>query len=111
MRRKVWETVGKFDEGFKGAFYEDNDMHLRMHRAGISACCIDVPFYHVGSATIKLLEPDEQRLLHSQSELNSKYFEQKWGIKSGSEAYYEAFKNPQDQNALEHGTACITIPN
>jgi O-antigen biosynthesis protein len=97
MQRHVWEKVGKFDEGFKGAFYEDNDMHVRLHRAGVHACNIGIPFYHVGSATLNLMPLDEQHLLQDQAGRNREYFNKKWGFdSSGPEYDAEFLRNPSD---------------
>lgn len=92
MRRHVWEKVGRFDENFKGAFCEDWDYHIRLQKAGISACCIDIPFYHVGSATINTMSPDDMHLMQDQAGLNRKYFKSKWGFEGASDEYYAQFK-------------------
>src|SRR6266566_252385 len=80
IRRSVWETVGPFDENFKIAFSEDLDMHVRLHKAGIKAYCIDLPFLHHGSMTIKNAEPAEVRKIQIQAEKNRAYFKKKWGM-------------------------------
>jgi hypothetical protein len=108
MRRHVWEKVGKFDEKFKVAFHEDNDMHLRLHKAGINAYCIDVPFYHYGSATIKLSDAREQDRISTAAGENSRYFRDKWGFDSGTKEYYDAFKSPEDLSGAENDIAYTT---
>jgi GT2 family glycosyltransferase len=40
FRRNVWETVGRFDEGFYPAYYEDADYCLRARRYGIEVLCV-----------------------------------------------------------------------
>ncbi|KKL48292.1 hypothetical protein LCGC14_2326940, partial [marine sediment metagenome] len=55
IRRWVWEKVGCFDERYLIAYCEDADYHLRMHRAGVKAHCIDIPFLHHAAATINSL--------------------------------------------------------
>jgi GT2 family glycosyltransferase len=90
IRREAWEKVGPFDENFKIAFCEDGDYDLRLYKAGIRATCIDLPFLHHGSMTIKNAEPKEMKRIQVQADLNRKYFEKKWGFPMASEAYYRA---------------------
>jgi len=92
IRREAWEKVGMFDENFEGAYCEDSDYHCRLHMAGITAYCIDYPFYHVGSGTIKNVGDREAREIHERAERNREYFKEKWGFKVGSKEYYEFFK-------------------
>jgi hypothetical protein len=93
MRRSVWNKVGKFDENFKGAFAEDWDFHVRLHKAGITAMSIGVPFYHVGSATIKSMDATSCDALCKQADLNRQYFYNKWGMHGGSKEYEDFFKS------------------
>jgi GT2 family glycosyltransferase len=45
LRKSTWETVGRFDEGFYPAYYEDADYCYRARRLGIETAC--VPGAHV----------------------------------------------------------------
>jgi GT2 family glycosyltransferase len=92
LRRWVWDKVGGFDENYKGAFCEDWDYHVRLQKAGIKAVCIDVPFYHVGSATINNMSPEDREKLCKQADLNREYFKNKWGVAGGSPEYYALFE-------------------
>lgn len=92
LTRKVWETVGKFDEQFRGAFCEDWDYHVRLHMAGIDAHCIDIPFYHIGSATINIVGDSERDRLQKWADQNRKYFKEKYGFDGGSPEYEAFFK-------------------
>jgi GT2 family glycosyltransferase len=94
IRRECWATVGPFDEAFKGAYAEDSDLHVRMHMAGITAYSIDVPFYHVGSSTLKHADPDEAQRIRLQADANREYFQKKWGFAVGSPEYYAFFEKP-----------------
>lgn len=91
IRKQVYETVGPFDENFKIAFGEDWDMHVRLHKAGITAYCIDYPFLHHGSQTIKNAELAEVRKIQAQAERNREYFRKKWGMAGASQEYYDFF--------------------
>lgn len=92
IRSKCWTDVGEFDENFKGAYGEDWDFHTRLSKIGITAYCIDLPFYHVGSATINECADREREALMVQAEQNREYYFQKWGIRGASEEYYAMFK-------------------
>jgi GT2 family glycosyltransferase len=100
IRRETWDKVGPFDENFKIAFVEDQDYHVRLHQAGIRAECLDLPFVHYGSMTIKNADSDEQRRISQQAALNREYFKSKYGFAGGSPEYYAFFGNvaPTDES-------------
>lgn len=89
IKRSCWDTVGPFDESYFPAFAEDADYHIRMHRAGIEAYCIDFPFYHYGSATIKLAEKEEQEYIRECAEKNRERFFEKYGAHIGVPEEYD----------------------
>jgi len=82
VTRGCLEKVGLFDEGFVGAYFEDNDYHHRVILAGFKTCIVcDAGFYHHGSRTIKEgLNPVELKQLQANYERNKAYFKQKWGF-------------------------------
>lgn len=90
---KCWKKVGPFDEGFRGAYCEDSDYHCRMHKAGVSAISIGLPFLHIGGGaqTLKQATPWEAVAIQKQAELNRRYFVGKWGFEVGSKEYYDFF--------------------
>lgn len=90
IRREVYEKVGPFDENFRIAFCEDGDYDLRLYKAGIRAYCLDLPFLHHGSMTIKNADPIEIRRIQIQADKNREYFKRKWGFAMASEEYYRA---------------------
>jgi GT2 family glycosyltransferase len=94
MRHKVWDAVGRFDEKFLGAFCEDWDYHVRLHKAGITACCLDIPFYHVGSATINTMSDSDREFMCRQADRNRAYFKEKWQMEGASPEYEAFFKEP-----------------
>lgn len=69
---------GLFDEQFSHrgrAFFEDNDMHYRFHKAGIPAkCTTRAPYYHYASQTASTA-PSGLNF-----ELNKQYFIEKHGM-------------------------------
>jgi len=89
IRKSLYEKVGPFDENFKIAFCEDGDYDLRMYAAGVRAYCIDLPYLHHGSMTVKNAELEEVRRIQAQAEKNREYFFKKHGVHMGSEEYYK----------------------
>lgn len=90
IRKSVYEQIGPFDENFHIAFCEDGDYDLRLYKDGIRAYCLDLPFLHHGSMTVKNAEPAEIRRIQIQADKNREYFKRKWGFAMGSEEYYRA---------------------
>lgn len=83
MREKELGTLepvpGLFDDQFQMAYFEDNDMHTRILRAGFKAAkTASSMFYHFGSRTIKT---DSELFYHNgiSYENNRMYFARKWG--------------------------------
>lgn len=99
IRRSVWERVGPFDEGF-WAWANDLDYHLRMETLGIDAYTIGVPFYHIGSGTMKNVTAEEQVRLHELAERDRAYFKRKWGCEVGSDEYYARFRSGVEYQAI-----------
>jgi len=93
IRKETYKTVGPFDENFKTAFCEDWDYHVRLHKAGITAHCIDLPFLHLSSQTVRNSSPEEQERIYTQAKANREYFKEKWGVEGGTEEYYALFKS------------------
>lgn len=97
IRKEVYYKVGPFDENFLCAFGEDWDYHVRLHQAGITAYCIDLPFLHHGSMTIKNADLAEVRQIQIQAAKNREYFQKKWGMAGASPEYYAFFGNEAPQ--------------
>lgn len=95
IRKECWRKVGPFDERLK-IYVSDLDYHIRMHQAGIDAQCLDLPFFHFASGTLKQTdEADRERILKiAQSDREA--FKVKWGVEAGSSGYY-AFFTPASQ--------------
>lgn len=75
LTKNVYEKVGPFDEGFKKAYFEDNDYMYRMKLAGVPIKYVDElnPDVYLNSQTI-----EKNPLLGGYIE-NKEYFLQKWG--------------------------------
>jgi hypothetical protein len=95
IRKETWDTVGPFDEQF-WAWTADGDYHLRMDALGIDAWSIDLPFHHIGSATIKGVSPEEHLRLCRLSDEDRAKFHAKWGCTIGSDEYYSRFRSTRD---------------
>jgi hypothetical protein len=93
IRKWAYEKIGKFDECFAGAFAEDGSYHLRMHRAGVKAEALELPFYHYGSATVKLCDPKERKRIQVQADRNRAMFKAMYGFELGSPEYYAEFQH------------------
>ena len=91
LRQECWRRVGPFDESYYPAFCEDNKMHVKMHRAGIRAVSIDVPFLHHGSATIKACDPAERAVIERGARANREKFKKEFGCYPGTKEYEELF--------------------
>ena len=91
LTRYCWEQVGKFDDSMR-IYTSDGDYHLRMHHAGIEAYCLDLPFYHYASGTLKQADPDDRDRLLAQAGRDREAFTRKWGFEMGSDEYYAEFK-------------------
>jgi len=88
----VWEKVGKFDECFEGGYVEDCAYHVRMHRAGVYAYTIGIPFYHVGAGTIKNASPKEAKEISERAHNNREVFKGMYGCYPGTIEYYKLFE-------------------
>lgn len=92
IHKSVWKQVGEFDTSFQGAYAEDCDYHCRMHAAGITAWSVQVPYYHVGSASLLTLSATKRKQVEEQANRNREYFERKWGFSIESDAYPAFFE-------------------
>lgn len=91
IRKEVVDKVGYFDERYEGAYCEDADYHVRMHRAGIKAVCIDLPFLHHSAATLKNADEAEAIKIRRYADANRARFKSIYGVEVGSPEYYELF--------------------
>ncbi len=90
IRKSVWDQIGGFDESMK-LYASDADYHIRMHKAGIEAYTIGIPFYHYASGTLKAANAGDRAAILNQADADRDTFERKWGCKVGSPQYYQMF--------------------
>ncbi len=91
MKRWAWEQVGGFDERCGGGFIEDNIFHVEAHRRGIRCVCIDLPFLHHASMTIKNADAAERRRIQKHAAENRDYFWRTYGCLPGTKGYERLF--------------------
>lgn len=98
IRRDCYKLVGAFDENFKVAFCEDWDYHVRMHKAGIRAESLALPYLHHASQTIKNASNEDRDRIQKQADWNREYFFRKWGVRGGTDEYYALFNQSTTAN-------------
>ena len=95
LRRECWQEVGAFDAHMR-IYCSDGDYHLRMHRAGVRAYCLDLPFWHFASGSLKQTDSeDRERILKIAGE-DREVFRNKWGFEMGGTEYYAAFRDKKE---------------
>ena len=80
-----------FDEAYQGAYLEDCRMHVEMHRRGIQAIGIDLPFLHHASGTLKDAGPEEVRRIQECAKANRERFNAMYGCLPGTKDYERLF--------------------
>jgi GT2 family glycosyltransferase len=99
IRKDAYGAIGRFDEAFYPAWFEDNDYHIRAARKGIELVCIDLPFYHYAAATMKTATDYDAAHYYGPAFLKSKErFQSKWGCLPGTKLY-EEMCNPANWTA------------
>lgn len=102
--------VGWFDEGFLGAYYEDNDYYARLLHSGERAVRLGLaPYFHHSMRTVNG-NPDVSLLIQQRAGRNGAYFREKWGrLPANSpdemrETYYSfPFNRESEQDAWTAG--------
>lgn len=80
INKDCFELVGDFDEGFKPAYFEDNDYLERMWQEGLRPVRRqDVQYFHIFQGTVKNGE-DIKREYPVFMQKNLEYFREKWGF-------------------------------
>lgn len=91
---KLINNCGLFDENFRPAYFEDNDMHRRMQLAGVLSYILpNAIVMHHGSAT-QNFNPSAPACPPAQFENNRNYFVNKWGGEPGRETFDKPFNDP-----------------
>ena len=84
---RTFRIVGRFDENFVPAYFEDNDYHYRMKLLGLEAISsTGAPVYHYGSST-QNGDPSAPVVPGHQFEKCRGYYTEKWGGAPGHETF------------------------
>lgn len=88
LRKVLFDKIGKFDENFWPAYFEDNDYHRRMKLAGIPELrVLNDGYDHIGSASLKGYS-SAQKADHDRNFANNRArYVSKWGGLPGQETY------------------------
>lgn len=86
--------VGPFDQNLYPAYYEDNEMHIRINVLGYKAICTTAaPYYHYGSQTQIAIDDISEK--HRLFNLNNQYLMEKWGTVDAANLVYKTpFNDP-----------------
>lgn len=88
------EKFGTFDENFKPAYFEDNDMSYRIKvGGGTQGLVLEARVDHIGSVTQFKgnLTKDDRVVSHEQFRANRDYYIAKWGGPPKEEKYVQPF--------------------
>jgi GT2 family glycosyltransferase len=99
MHVTLFNRVGKFDENFWPAYYEDNDYHYRMKLLGLPTAYVAEPsYFHQVSATITKFDYFRKMMHHHNFRKNTAYYTQKWG----GLPHNEQFTEPFSEEGVDH---------
>ncbi len=87
----AYEKVGPFNEAYEIAHGEDNEMHVRFHRAGVKALNCGLPFLHHGAQTINRASEVERKHICEAADRNRQLFFDTYGVRIGSDEYSTLF--------------------
>ena len=95
IRKSCWDKVGPFNESYYPAYCEDAEYHVRMHRAGIRAVCIDLPMLHIGNGanTLRFADPAAAAIIRRGADRNRERFLERYGCVPGEPEYEELFSD------------------
>lgn len=90
---QVTEEAGWFDQNFFPAYFEDNDMHHRMHLKGLTTLLhTDMVVIHEGSAT-QNYDRKNPNVTSVRFEAHRSYFDRKWGGLPGKTTFATPFNH------------------
>lgn len=97
VSRRLGQVIGRFDENYNPAYFEDNDTHRRIQLAGYEAGAL-APYWHFRNGTTRT-DPERAAAVQASFEKCKKYYCDKWGAPydSGSPIGRETFLTPFNQ--------------
>jgi len=87
IRKETWRKIGAFDESMR-IYCGDLDYHIRMHQAGVDAYCLDIPFFHYASGTLKNCDVEDRERILERAAMDREAFQDKWKVVPGTKDYY-----------------------
>lgn len=95
IRKSCFDRVGPFNEDYYPAYCEDAEYHIRMHRQGVRAVCIDLPMLHLGNGanTLRFADPAESNRIKRGADANRLRFRDKYGCVPGDQEYNALFSD------------------
>ena len=90
MGRRVWQAVGEFNEQMVH-YASDCDYHVRAHRLGVPLWKANVPYWHLGSGTMKRASEEERAAIAAQANADRAKFRAKYGCVPGEPEYAQLF--------------------
>jgi GT2 family glycosyltransferase len=91
ITKKTYDKIGKFDENFWPAYFEDNDYHYRIKLKKLRGVKTNKSlYYHFGSMTTKE-GGDIKQISNINYIKNREYFIRKWGGEPGKETYTKLY--------------------
>lgn len=100
LRKKTWEKIGRFDENFKPAYFEDNDYHARIELAGgyIMRYTGSLVFHYGGMTQYHPQNPQDGVVVGTDAyKKNAEFFLAKWGhepVHTKEEMLVHYYKTP-----------------
>lgn len=91
IRREAWDRVGPFNKEYEGAFYEDNEWHVRAWAKGVHLTCVGFPFLHHASATVKRADPATRKDVEVKAAQNRERFKAQFGCYPATPEYDALF--------------------
>lgn len=88
--KETFGTLRPFDEGYEGAYFEDNDFRYQCKLKGIEIPTIELEFKHFGSSVVKL-DLEAQKENEQRFRKNHIRYINKWGGIRGQETFKTAF--------------------
>lgn len=88
--KETFGTLRPFDEGFEGAYFEDNDFRYQCQLKGITIPLVDLEFKHFGSSVVTL-DLEAQKENEQRFRKNHIRYIKKWGGIRGGETFKTAF--------------------
>jgi hypothetical protein len=108
FRKRGFSKVGRFDENFYPAYFEDNDYHYRMKLLGVQYMPVDIEVYEKGfngkeSNTMfgETTTDEDKDIIQLGFRLNQKLYVRKWGgLPNGMQKYTKPFNVKITKNTL-----------